>query len=321
MQITPGQLLYSRYSDGARPVRVLDKGYEVVGGPKEKSKVFLTRQGLLAELTGHPTGRHWSMERYFRGEEPGGGVLDLFGEVDEVPLPMLIPLVTPLITLRFSPAISIPASLPGLGDRSLVVAGPVGIDLLTRSHEVRKLLFAGFGRRIYAGGYNPDDVLQEVYRGLLVRNRGKCPWDPSKGTFGHYVHMVCGCVFSNIGRKQRRRDQMEQVGLPTIQDGELREGDVASSNVPAPETMASKGSSINEAALDLTRFMRDTAAPGEPVSLAITILPHVHAGEARKDIAAAVGVSMPALSRAISYLRRTSLQWRENLGESPSIRL
>lgn len=88
--------------------------------------------------------------------------------------------------------------------------GPVGIDLAVRGIEVRKLLYAGFGYRMSRGGYDPEEVLQEVYRGLLVRNRGKCPFDVRKSSFGHYVHMVIECVLSNYHRRESRRRASEQ---------------------------------------------------------------------------------------------------------------
>ena len=89
----------------------------------------------------------------------------------------------------------------------------LGIDLENRSHEVRKLFFAGFGKQCYAAGYDPEDVLQEIYRGLLARNKGICPFDPAKSSFGHYVHMVCGCVVANYHRKMNKLKQREQVGI------------------------------------------------------------------------------------------------------------
>jgi len=89
-------------------------------------------------------------------------------------------------------------------------AAPVGIDLAVRGIEVRKLLYAGFGYRMSRGGYDPEEVLQEVYRGLLVRNRGKCPFDVRKSSFGHYVHMVIECVLSNYHRRESRRRASEQ---------------------------------------------------------------------------------------------------------------
>ena len=90
---------------------------------------------------------------------------------------------------------------------------PLGIDLHKRGHEVRKLMYAGFGLRIARSGYDPEEVLQEVYRGILVRNQGKCPFDARKSSFGHYVHMVIECVLNNYHRKEQRKRTHELVGL------------------------------------------------------------------------------------------------------------
>ena len=88
----------------------------------------------------------------------------------------------------------------------------LGIDLAARGHEVRKLMWAGFGRKILRAGYDPEDVLQEVYRGLIARNAGICPWDGKKSSFGHYVHMVIGCVLINYHRKQQQVRGTEVLG-------------------------------------------------------------------------------------------------------------
>jgi hypothetical protein len=88
----------------------------------------------------------------------------------------------------------------------------LGVDLRARGHEVRKLFYAGFARRALKYGYDPDEVLQEVFAGILIRNQGKCPFDPEKSSFGHYVHMVCGCILSNYHRKHGRVSAAESTG-------------------------------------------------------------------------------------------------------------
>jgi hypothetical protein len=75
------------------------------------------------------------------------------------------------------------------------------------------LFFAGFGHRVIRHGYDPEEVLQEVYRGLLVRNKGKCPFDARKSSFGHYVHMVSECILNNYHRKQSRHREKEIKAL------------------------------------------------------------------------------------------------------------
>lgn len=300
-----GEILYSRYQDGCRPVKVVKNGWEVQGVDGQR-KTFETAQGLLAELTGHPKGRHWTLDRYFqRGKhQPSsplgvGNVLDLFGApmTTKRGVITLAPLAPSLVSIKADKTISIPTrKLPG-------------IDLINRAHEVRKLLFAGFGRKIHSAGYDPEDVLQEVYKGILARNNGKCPWDPSKSSFGHYVHMVCSCVLSNYHRKYGRQKAMEQVGIKTLTKDGWSDGDVGSSSMASelPEV----DSDINEAADDLSEYILDHFPHDNTTMLAISIIPHVTAGEYRKDIASLLDVSSAAISRAISLLRKATLQWHQ----------
>ncbi len=325
-------VLYSRYCDGARPVQVVDGGWSVAkeGTPT----MFTTAQGLLAELTGHPKGRGWSVDRYFgRGKwapkKPIGraDVFELFPLAEPsrgvVLLEPLAPLLLAFRTNVPDPAISVARRRRGKGKRrarknlqsSLVVSGPVGIDLVNRSHEVRKLLFAGFGRRIFSAGYDAEDVLQEVFKGLLARNKGKCPWDPGKSSFGHYVYMVCGCVLSNYHRKMKRRRQFEQSGLMSYVDGQ-REYRDAASNVtrPARESAEQAASLFGEAADDLVDYMLShPRGSSTDACLAIDVLPYVVGAMPRVKIAEALQVSMAAISRAVSFLRRSAVAWRASL--------
>lgn len=85
----------------------------------------------------------------------------------------------------------------------------LGIDLAVRGIEVRKLFYAAFARGLARDGYDPEDALQEVYRGILARNNGTCPFDARKSSFGHYVHIVTKCVLANWIRKERRRGSFE----------------------------------------------------------------------------------------------------------------
>ena len=97
----------------------------------------------------------------------------------------------------------------------------LGIDLAMRGHEVRKLFYAGgFTGVLNREGIDPEEFLQEIYKGLLARNKGTCPWDHKKSSFGHYVHIVIRCVLSNSLRRERLRDSREGV----TGDGELPVG-------------------------------------------------------------------------------------------------
>ena len=113
-----------------------------------------------------------------------------------------------------------------VGDRDYGMLPGGGIDLGVRGHEVRKILYKCFGHKMLVGGHDPEEVLSEVYRGILVRNEGKCPWDPAKSGFGHYVYMVCSGVLVNYHQRARRRQGHEQVGYGMYVEGEWTEKDI-----------------------------------------------------------------------------------------------
>ena len=92
-----------------------------------------------------------------------------------------------------------------------VVSEPrnVGIDLSSKHKDIKRLMYSGYGKVIHYNGYDPEDVLQEIYRGILARNNGKCAFDKEKSSFGHYVHMVIGCILSNYHRKRNKWKENE----------------------------------------------------------------------------------------------------------------
>lgn len=157
----------------------------------------------------------------------------------------------------------------------------LGIDLERRGVEVRKLLHAGFGLRMTLGGYDPADVLQEVYRGILVRNRGKCPFDPKKSSFGHYVHMVIDCVLSNYHRREKRRSSSE-CSWEDFEEGrrELVSDGVGQSTAPL---VGHEGEGTDAMALmmvsDRVRWaLADGDLTEREATLALKVLPLIHAG-------------------------------------------
>ncbi len=295
-----GQVLFSRYEDGlVRPVRVLADG---AGWQVEGLGTFNTNKDLLAALTGHPEGRHWSPERYFR-LEPSQTKTRGRGRPRR-PKP-----VSYLAEANVFEVLTLPVVTP-----TIIVKPKLGIDLAKRGHEVRKLLFAGFGRRMFLSGYDPEDVLQEVYKGILVRNQGKCPYDPRKSSFGHYVHMIIACVLSNYHRKQHRIIEMEQLGLRVLLDdaSEYRLGDVASNTtVPAPVTHYAEEAELHETAADFADYLYDISHPD--ALLATKLLPLLVAGVSRDQLTKHLpGTSNAAINRSLSLLRKSAPSWKDS---------
>jgi len=187
----------------------------------------------------------------------------------------------------------------------------LGIDLERRSHEVVKLLFKGFGRKIHTAGYEPDDVIQEVFKGILVRNHGRCPWDSRKSSFGHYVWMVCACVMANYHRKQCRRRAVEQVGMFGYRDGRRTLVNVGSDEVFYPRGFLPQGGLNGSLALfDLAAHLRNSRkAQSSDGRLAIRLLPLVHAGYTQAEMAKEVGLCKMTVLKALDLLKVQALRW------------
>lgn len=289
----PPRILYGRHTDGGDRVEVLGADlYRVTS----TGCIYTSARSLLQNLTGHPKARNWSFDRYFRlgrFARPGGG------EVAQS-----------LLTI----------SPPGgqTVSEGITVATPrrLGIDLDNRAHEVQKLLFAGFGSKIFAAGYDPDDVLQEVYKGILARNRGKCPWDERKSSFGHYVHMVCGCILANYHRRENRRRSVEQVGLParrTLDYGErFKNADRISEVAEDHALFHTEGRDIpRHVVQDLERHLRSVPGRGPDKRLAVRLIPMVRAGATRAEMSETMGVSKAHVGRAVAFLKTEARNWVE----------
>lgn len=341
--------VYARHEHGGYPVHLQDLAtkrpkftVEYPTGPE----LFESGRALMRALYGKESAPHITVVKYFRLDTPPPkDEVSIFDLLD-TPVPEArIPLVghgtttkssnskpSKLIMPRFADVVEVQRSRKAVKTaRKRAPKQPpkhegLGIDLYTRAHEVRKLLFAGFGARIYRSGYDPEDVLQEVYRGILARNHGTCPWDPAKSSFGHYVHMVCECILNNYHRKQKRIRTNEKIGMHVgIQQGGLEdfgmENDVALGAVNEPDLMmpdpdadvrtemARNG--LLEALYKHGRCDRGLRPDAE---LAIKALPLVEQGMRRTEIADELGVSSGRAGKALAFLRRTTEAWAMETG-------
>ncbi len=321
--------LWSRYKDGGEQV-IIVPGQRTAKGRRKRQgwtftladpggvrppKTFQSARSLLVGITKHPEARHLTLDRYFGIGKYEPPVAPQGGR-DQINLTIL-EILDPSNALELRPQ-NLPLPLGMVIDPGALASAlpmPLGIDLAARGDEVAKLLFAGFGHAIHANGYDPDDVLQEVYAGILVRNRGTCAFDPRKASFGHYVHMVAQCVMSNWHRKQNRRKGREQTGAPGYGiDGESGLVDVQDSSVADKASItiaAADGHPLDRHMFaDLHRFIeRSPKHDSVDAHLALQALPLVQDGYGRTEIAEHLGVSKAAVSRALTFLRRTVKEW------------
>lgn len=293
------QIIYSRDHDGNVPVHVLGNGQFEIHRPESPPVVCDSARQLIITLTGHPKARNWTFDRYFR--------LGLFS----LPETLIETASGSSILEMFEPGgivLDSGLSLPtGHSSASLTiqVGGPqLGIDLDARGGEVAKLLFAGFKGWIFSAGYDPQDVLQEVYKGILIRNRGICPFDARKASFGHYVHRICECVLSNYHRREARRKNSEQTGMSVIRNGKRVDTDVAEGMAEAPGKSLACGSSPLEQ--DLVRAL--SRRPTEDNRVALRLVPLLGCGYTQGDLAEILQVSRPAISNAMETIRNTTVR-------------
>jgi len=188
----------------------------------------------------------------------------------------------------------------------------LGIDLSKRGHEVRKLLFAGFGTRMARSGYDPEDVLQEVYRGILARNVGKCPFDVRKSSFGHYVHLVITCILNNYHRKMSRQREIEQTGMnaPASLSESAYGGQIDASEVAARVLASTDQESEEPTFIRFQAHLSRKASQGltvDPIAFQVARL--LYEGHNQKDIAEKMGVRHGQVLRAIQSLREHAADW------------
>lgn len=275
---------FARYEHGGHEVLRVDQGFVVrwPGGPKVYPNARQTIMALVNQGRNSPTptydpnmsfDRYFRKGRYARSFQGGPDVFEIFSR--PAPKPIVL-----------------------------------GIDLARRGHEVRKLFFAGFARRVIRMGYEPEDVLQELYKALLVRNEGKCPFDPRKSSFSHYVHMVCGCVLSNYRRRYGRLERHEVFGMSNM-EGEVE--DVASFALKDDRANTEESSSIDSLRESIRDQVRDRARKmGLEVDLASACVDYLEEGRKIQEIASISGSPMSLVSKTVRLVRSTA---REISGE------
>lgn len=300
---------YARWEHGNHKVVRANAAYEVhwpdsLGGLTSYPSA---RQTILALVNGSPVvapgakDPHLTFDRYFRlGRHASRSNRAPVGND---------------VLVMFRPEISISGTSNGtsvsMGTHISVstVPGVSGIDLENRGHEVRKLFYAGFGRKVARLGYDPEEVLQEVYKGLLVRNGGKCPFDPTKSSFGHYVHMVCSGRVANYHRKHARRRRHEVFGVRVVgEPGVLV--DVAVADLASVDATQYEDTADALAACDLLSHIRVKAA-GTRIDpkFAVTCATSLIDGMRRGEIATATGKTPGQVGRVLRLVREATLEW------------
>ena len=165
----------------------------------------------------------------------------------------------------------------------------------SRLGEVRKIFYAKFAPSLPRADLDPEEVLAEVYLGIVVRNKGACPYDPNGGSsFGHYVYMVTNCVVRNCVRKVRRRNDHE-VHIPDGEDGE--------------DFIQTQGKECADRSLRNTRHDLSVALGARfSPEVASKVLSLLGGGMNITEISREIGIPTSRISRAVREVREAGLQ-------------
>ncbi len=194
----------------------------------------------------------------------------------------------------------------------------LGIDLGARgrmastlAQEVKKILFARFGRRISALGLDPYDVLQEVYKKLLTANIGRSPFDSNKASFGHYVYMVCNSAILNYSKKQRRRQAREQVGISVFEGDHLVVVDAGDSvsKIAATGQLVFSPEDDTAEGMAVSSLCQRIGEGTEAHRLACKIVVLLREGYTEKQLPKALGRNQRDVSRAMVLLQEQAMGW------------
>lgn len=294
---------YARTEHGGHRVVADQQGF-LVSWPTGEIRYPSARQTIIALTNNSPTplphhrDPKVSFNRYFRQ----GRFREPELKIDTLSLfsPDLT-IATPTVIIKGSPALS--------------VAPPIGIDLAKRGHEVRKLFFAGYGRRVVRYGYDPEDVLQDIFAGILVRNRGKCPFDPSKSSFGHYVHLVCGCIVSNYHRRYSRLKRNEQFGVMSMNDDTVELKDVTEADLAVVGPIHHEAIEASSAQNLLEHLVVEKAATqGSCPALARECFDLMVQGHRKGEIASITGETPNMIAKMLRMIRQVAAEWRTRVG-------
>jgi DNA-directed RNA polymerase specialized sigma24 family protein len=297
--------LFARTEHGGHRVTRVPAGV-LVDWPQGTRKYPNAKRAIIALVNRDPDALptaydpHLTFDRYFR---QGRYRRVQYPALDTLTLFRSDPKNQVTITKRAAPPV-----IPDV----LTVHVPLGIDLDRRYMEVRKIFFAGFCARVFRMGYDPEDVFQELCKGLLIRNSGKCPFDPRKSSFGHYIHMVAGCILSNYRRRYSRLSRNESFGVRT-HDGEIL--DVAEADLVTCEPRQEGAAELRAAQRTLIpRIIREAQSEGHNPTDVEACVGYISEGHNFKETAALAGCSVSAVSSIARVIRRVAADWADTEG-------
>jgi RNA polymerase sigma factor (sigma-70 family) len=88
-----------------------------------------------------------------------------------------------------------------------IINKKLGIDIEAKYQDIKSIFYRHFAPICFKNKVDSEDVLQEVFLGLEIRNKGTCPFDPAKSSMSTYIVLVArGVVFNYLKKTKNSRE-------------------------------------------------------------------------------------------------------------------
>ncbi len=133
-------------------------------------------------------------------------------------------------------------------------------------------------------GWDPEDLGQEVLLRAVNRARNGKPYDPSRSSLGHYLHVLTSSIMSNLLRQATRRSVEAVVEDTTRWDP------------AAPDDQVGD-------AVALEDLLADAVVAGRLPPSAVAVARALVEGRTHREVAAELGLDRAEVARVVEALR------------------
>lgn len=92
----------------------------------------------------------------------------------------------------------------------------LGIDITARRKDIIQIAHKYMSKKGHPKEVPVEDILQEVFLAIALRNRTRSAHDPRKSSFSHYVWIISNNVCCNLACRFKASTRIPQANLEPI---------------------------------------------------------------------------------------------------------
>lgn len=171
-----------------------------------------------------------------------------------------------------------------------------GFDIVEKKKDIERIFYKFYAKRAAAEGLPVEDLLQEVFAGIISRNSKKSAFSLNRGSFSGYLHLVIGSIYKNF----RKRELDRGVHDRSIKTKLLEKGEEATT----------ESDFINDAILmdSFKEWVKVKKGMGDLASNVTVLLSE---GKKKKEIADELGINATSLHKIIKGLQAKVIEFLE----------